>query len=501
MAIGQGLLAASPMQLAVGYSAIANGGYVMVPRVMSGDPRPEHARRRHARHGRHVSGGRRAGVHPGRASDRHARRTCATPSSPASARTSPGRAPTAAAPPPRSCSPPATRATPSTIAGKTGTAQGFGSYPVERLVGVRRRRLRRRRAGPPLHRGRLPREGGLRIARGGAGGEVHVPRAVRHDPARPGRGVRPARPHQRSGRPPAAPGRHRLPAQLRPQHRVSRHAGWRRGSSTDAPWSACSSASPTPGWATSAPVRPTRAATSTGCCCWCRACSPSSGAPSSTRPPAPARADSFRFLTRQVIFAIVAGRADGGGDDRSTTTGSATGRARSTSARWGCSSGLLLLGQLSGGTRISFDLGPINVQPAEFAKFTVLLMLAAYLAEERTDEVSYPRFLGGLIIVGLASVLVHRPARPRVGVGARGDGDGHAARRRRQGPLHRGVHVPVPRHGRRRLHRPSGERLPARAGARRCSTRTTRTCASAASTRSTRRSRRSPRAASSARAG
>ena len=116
-------------------------------------------------------------------------------------------------------------------------------------------------------------------------------------------------------------------------------------------------------------------------------------------------ADPFRFLTRQVIFAIVAGllmvvvmtldydwfrhRA------RQIYVGTL-----------GLLSGLLLLGQLSGGTRISFDLGPINVQPAEIAKFSVLLMLAAHLAEERTDEVSYPRFLGGLIIVGLTSVLV-----------------------------------------------------------------------------------------------
>ena len=46
------------------------------------------------------------------------------------------------------------------------------------------------------------------------------------------------------------------------------------------------------------------------------------------------------------------------------------------------------------------------MQPAEIAKFSVLVMLAAYLADERTDEVSYPRFLGGLIIVGATSLLV-----------------------------------------------------------------------------------------------
>ena len=67
---------------------------------------------------------------------------------------------------------------------------------------------------------------------------------------------------------------------------------------------------------------------------------------------------------------------------------------------------LFLLGIASGEDRIAFDLGPINVQPAELAKFTTLLMLASYLAEERSDEVSYARFLGGLMIVGAPAVLV-----------------------------------------------------------------------------------------------
>ena len=67
---------------------------------------------------------------------------------------------------------------------------------------------------------------------------------------------------------------------------------------------------------------------------------------------------------------------------------------------------LFLLGIASGEDRISFDLGPFNFQPAEMAKFTTLLMLATYLAEERGDEVSYARFLGGLMIVGAPAVLV-----------------------------------------------------------------------------------------------
>ena len=67
---------------------------------------------------------------------------------------------------------------------------------------------------------------------------------------------------------------------------------------------------------------------------------------------------------------------------------------------------LFLLGIASGQDLISFDLGPINFQPAEMAKFTTVLMLAAYLAQERSDEVSYARFLGGLMIMGAPAVLV-----------------------------------------------------------------------------------------------
>jgi rod shape determining protein RodA len=67
---------------------------------------------------------------------------------------------------------------------------------------------------------------------------------------------------------------------------------------------------------------------------------------------------------------------------------------------------LFIVGQLTGVDRISFDLGPFNFQPAELAKFTTLLVLASYLADERSDEVSYPRFLGGLMLVGAPTVLV-----------------------------------------------------------------------------------------------
>jgi len=67
---------------------------------------------------------------------------------------------------------------------------------------------------------------------------------------------------------------------------------------------------------------------------------------------------------------------------------------------------LQLLSRASGRDLITFELGPINIQPQELAKVSVLLALSAYLAEERSDEISYPRFLGGLVLVGVPAVLV-----------------------------------------------------------------------------------------------
>ncbi len=70
-------------------------------------------------------------------------------------------------------------------------------------------------------------------------------------------------------------------------------------------------------------------------------------------------------------------------------------------------SGLLLMGRAGGGdTLLAFDVGPIQVQPAEFAKFTVLLALCAHLTEERKEEITYARFIGGLIIVGIPTLLI-----------------------------------------------------------------------------------------------
>jgi rod shape determining protein RodA len=115
--------------------------------------------------------------------------------------------------------------------------------------------------------------------------------------------------------------------------------------------------------------------------------------------------DPFLFVTRQVVFVIVSVIA-------MVVVMAVDYEMLRERARflYGVTVMLLVLviltGAVSGGARLSFDLGPLKVQPAEFAKATVLLALAAYLSEERSDEVSYPRFLGGLTIVGVPVALI-----------------------------------------------------------------------------------------------
>jgi len=67
---------------------------------------------------------------------------------------------------------------------------------------------------------------------------------------------------------------------------------------------------------------------------------------------------------------------------------------------------VILVGAVSGGANLSFDLGPLNVQPAEMAKFTVLLLVAAYLGDDRSDDLPYHRFIIGLMLVGGPVVLI-----------------------------------------------------------------------------------------------
>ena len=67
---------------------------------------------------------------------------------------------------------------------------------------------------------------------------------------------------------------------------------------------------------------------------------------------------------------------------------------------------ILGTGPAGSGANAWFDLGPILVQPSEFAKVTVLVLIAGYLADERTGQLTYARFISGLILVGVPVGLV-----------------------------------------------------------------------------------------------
>lgn len=115
--------------------------------------------------------------------------------------------------------------------------------------------------------------------------------------------------------------------------------------------------------------------------------------------------DPYAFVTRQVIFAIVASVVM-----VFVMTVDYQWFKERAAFLYGLTIVLLLLllmmGFAQGLDRISFDLGPINLQPAELAKFTTLVALCSYLADERSDEVSYARFVGGLILVGVPAVMI-----------------------------------------------------------------------------------------------
>ncbi len=115
--------------------------------------------------------------------------------------------------------------------------------------------------------------------------------------------------------------------------------------------------------------------------------------------------DPFQFAERQVIFLIIAAAA--------------LALVMSFDYQWlkeraGFFYGVtilalvlvLIVGSIRGGARLSFDLGPLTVQPAEFAKVSVLLLLAGYLSDGRDDQVTYERFIAGLVLVGVAVTLV-----------------------------------------------------------------------------------------------
>lgn len=115
--------------------------------------------------------------------------------------------------------------------------------------------------------------------------------------------------------------------------------------------------------------------------------------------------DPYWFTVRQVVFAIVSAIVLA-----VTMSFDYTLLRERAFFLYGCAlvalALVLAVGALRGGARLSFDLGPVLFQPAEFAKPAVIVVLAAYLAEIREDSVSYARFIGGLVLVGAPVVLI-----------------------------------------------------------------------------------------------
>ncbi len=196
LAIGQGLLSATPLQLAVGYATIANQGFVFRPQIVKaiwnpgvpdGEPGSVDLTRGTIRESfdnaeliRQVPmpGEVRLPIVRGPAARGHAGRGGRVGLLPLHDRREPVlRLPGRRDPDRR----------------QDGHRPGRRQLPVERLVGVHRVQHRR---GQPVRRDRLPREVGLRIAGGRARGQVHVPRAVGEDTHGARRAVGSARPQQ-----------------------------------------------------------------------------------------------------------------------------------------------------------------------------------------------------------------------------------------------------------------------------------------------------------------
>ena len=67
---------------------------------------------------------------------------------------------------------------------------------------------------------------------------------------------------------------------------------------------------------------------------------------------------------------------------------------------------VMVTGAVKGGAKLSFDIGPIALQPSELAKVATLLLLTGFLAEDDSKTVSWERFIQSLFIVGIPVILV-----------------------------------------------------------------------------------------------
>ena len=67
---------------------------------------------------------------------------------------------------------------------------------------------------------------------------------------------------------------------------------------------------------------------------------------------------------------------------------------------------VLVIGAVSNGARLSFDLGFISVQPAELVKVSVLILIAAYVSDEGKDKISYKELVTAVLILVVPFLLI-----------------------------------------------------------------------------------------------
>ncbi len=115
--------------------------------------------------------------------------------------------------------------------------------------------------------------------------------------------------------------------------------------------------------------------------------------------------DEFFYVQRQVSFLIVSTVA--------MVIVMAIGHdwIRERAVFWYISSSVLLIlvlvaGAVRRGARLSFDLGPISVQPAELMKVAVLILIAAYTADAVNDKIDYHQFSVSLLTLGFPVILI-----------------------------------------------------------------------------------------------
>ena len=115
--------------------------------------------------------------------------------------------------------------------------------------------------------------------------------------------------------------------------------------------------------------------------------------------------DPFQFVQRQIVFVIIAILA------MAVVMWMDYVQLRGSAELFYAITILLLVlvlvtGAVKGGARLSFDIGPIAVQPSELAKVSTLLFVCGFLADEDVDSVPYERFIQSLFIVGVPFFLV-----------------------------------------------------------------------------------------------